>query len=352
MLYPKKIFLLVLVSFSSYTSVGQINTEAIEAYFHIADSLETGKVISEDTWNLFFNMAGNSAFLQKYSRAAPELKRKFRITMEQIYGPSKTDRESNDKDLFRHDIVYLYKNEVDVKNFIKSLQSTHFIDSIYKQAYTFLPKRLQQPVKNLQIYFSAPIVPEAFAKGYTIYLNTAIEHMVSHVKLGSVASHELHHLLLEKLKPKNIPSGNEIPIIIVLNHISREGIADLIDKKYLALLPDTLYSHLLKRGLSKSDSIIIDLNHEIERLGQSTEIKPIFNPKLLRGFTGHIPGYYMAQIIERNGYLDELLTNIENPISFICLYNLAAKRDKTKPASFSDNTIRFLKKIDSKIFSQ
>jgi len=63
--------------------------------------------------------------------------------------------------------------------------------------------------------------------------------------------------------------------------------------------------------------------------------------------SGHIPGYYMANIIDKNGFKEELIAHIEDPFEFVYLYVKAAKKDR-EAYRLSDKTINLIKSIDQK----
>ncbi|WP_316804457.1 DUF5700 domain-containing putative Zn-dependent protease [Pedobacter nototheniae] len=69
---------------------------------------------------------------------------------------------------------------------------------------------------------------------------------------------------------------------------------------------------------------------------------------LMNYSSGHNPGYYMADIIVRNGYRKALIENVQNPFYFIYMYNKAAKKDKNHRQYFQKWQLVFVNlwKID------
>ncbi|HXI00995.1 MAG TPA: DUF5700 domain-containing putative Zn-dependent protease [Sphingobacteriaceae bacterium] len=342
----KNLFFIIAIVLTSFHSYGQVNTDAIESYFKITDSLKAGKKISEDAWNSFFKIEGNAFFLKKTARNSSELMQTFKGKVNQVYNSSDASQLNPGLDLVLRDIIYVKTHETSIKNFVKSFAKGYLIDSMYQESYKYLPKRLQTRVKNLNLVLSAPLAPNASAENETIYTNVAIEHRFYKIKPGAVSTHELHHLLLKRQKFKNPILKHEFHIVFVLSLISREGIADLIDKKYLAQFDDTTYNGLLNKSLVQSDKLVLNISLEIEKLRSNVNQRPNFKLS-----SGHTPGYFMARIIERNGYLNELIEGIDNPFNFIYIYNKAAKKDKGKPTIFADGTIEFLKEIDKRLFN-
>jgi hypothetical protein len=64
--------------------------------------------------------------------------------------------------------------------------------------------------------------------------------------------------------------------------------------------------------------------------------------------SGHNPGYFMADIIVREGYKKLLIENVQDPFYFITLYNKAAKKDKNRPPVFSAVAMRYCKQLKKK----
>ena len=71
---------------------------------------------------------------------------------------------------------------------------------------------------------------------------------------------------------------------------------------------------------------------------------------IIKYFSGHIPGFYMAEVIKRNGYEKPLIEGCENPFNIFYLYNKAAENDPKKPFSYSKETIEYLKNLEKKAY--
>lgn len=107
----------------------------------------------------------------------------------------------------------------------------------------------------------------------------------------------------------------------VLNNILNEGSADMIDKNY-AIAHDNelpMGSKFKDFLLFQADSVLKQIDTSIIKMAQSDG--KIFKTEkeyrdLLRWTSGHCPGYYMANIIVRNGFKKKLLKNIQNHFYF------------------------------------
>jgi hypothetical protein len=123
---------------------------------------------------------------------------------------------------------------------------------------------------------------------------------------------------------------------------------DLIDKKYTALeecpIDLRFYEYFMDSGAFALPLLDTAIIAHIDKTKQITEDDlPNIVP-----MSGHIPGCYMAMVIERNGFKKELISALDNPVHFMLLYNKAAKMDKEKPYCFSDKVITYVKKVEQK----
>ena len=139
----------------------------------------------------------------------------------------------------------------------------------------------------------------------------------------------------------------------MLKSILNEGTADMIDKAYNIAHDEDLpmESRYKDFELFQADSIVEQIDTSLLNMAASqgriykTE-KEYRN--LLRWTSGHCPRYYMTDIIARNGFKKQLLQNIQNPFTFVYLYNKAAKKDKTKPPVLADASIKYIKLLEQK----
>ena len=74
--------------------------------------------------------------------------------------------------------------------------------------------------------------------------------------------------------------------------------------------------------------------------------------EIIKYFSGHIPGFYMAEVIKRNGMEQQLVDPCEDPFSIFKLYNRAAKKDDAKPILFSPEAMDYLNELEKKAFEQ
>lgn len=341
--YFKLIFILLCLGLYK-PAYAQIDMEALDTYWSITDSLKADKDISSYTWNEFFHKKAN-LFFMKAARDSAKFKERIIRNLKLAYMPSqKLNLQSTTPDLFLKHIIYVRDHEDEIKKYAAFVQQGSVIDSMYRLAYQYLPMKYQTRVSDLKIYYSGPLAIDAVASHHEIYINIGIDYITGLGKIGLIGAHELFHLLIPKWGPKKPVGPKHVLLVIFLKELSNEGSADLVDKKYVLLQKkDSIYRPFLEKTLKRSDSLVAMFNKEIELLSKENQTRPKFKPITL---SGHTPGFYMALIIERNGYLPELLDSIDNPFSFIYIYNKAAKKDNTKPPVFSSTSINYLKSIE------
>lgn len=339
------LFLLVLGSKAS----AQVNTEAIDAYWGIAEQLKQDKDPSSQAWEAFFALPGNKLALQ-HRKDLKEARNAIRNAMQLVYMPGKRAQlQATPVDYFLDNILYTRDQEPAIKEHVAFVKEGSMLDSMYKLAYQYLPSHWHRKVKNLKVYYIGPLSPDSRAMEDAFFINAAMEARFFPKRTAYVGAHELHHLLLPQERSYQLTTSEHaryVGVAMLAKSLHREGIADLIDKKYFLLQPgDTLYRPLMEKSLQESDSMIIKLNTELERLATDPN-----KPAQLRAFMsrgGHAPGHYMALVIERNGYLPELLKNIDRPFTFLYIYNKAAQKDEAKPPAFSSTAITFLKRVET-----
>jgi hypothetical protein len=153
----------------------------------------------------------------------------------------------------------------------------------------------------------------------------------------------MHHVLR---KPFGFPTKEKQDegIMYFMSSVLNEGTADMIDKVVNIAHNDELPIGMKYKDfeLFQADSIVAQVDSNLMVM-QKTEGKTFKTEKdyrnLIRWTSGHCPGYYMTDIIARNGYKKQLMNHIQNPFEFIYLYNKAAKKDKEKPYVFNDESI-------------
>jgi hypothetical protein len=343
------IIIISLLGMISFKAPAQVNTDAIDAYWQIVEELKQDRDPSAEVWRTFFDRPGNQLAL-KYHKNPKEKRDSIRRAFQLVYMPGKREQLQNTRvDVFLENIIYTRDHEAAIKDHIAFVkEGPAVVDSMYQAAYRYLPAYRHKRIKGLKIYYIGPLTPDSKALDNAFFINTAIEVRFFPKRRAYVGAHELHHLLLNQQTRYHFTTKDHerfFGIALMAKHLHREGLADLIDKKFMQVQQeDSFYYPLLVNDLQQSDSMITKLNAELERAARSPESQPQVHTLISRG--GHAPGHYMALVIERNGYLPELLKTIYHPFTFLYIYNKAAQKDAQKPAQFSPAAIAFLRRIE------
>ncbi len=348
----KKLFTLILLLSSFQALKAQvIDGTAVVRYFELTDSLKQGKPISSETWKAFLNLEGNRLYIQNMAHSDAFLER-YRKTMEIVYMPENDSilqkRLQNPQQNYLTYAIHQYKaNEQALRKYFASIDSDKnaYLATMYNRCYSMLPKKLQTKRTDATIYFIA-LDNDAVAESGSIILNLWGSYNYDKAKPGILAGHEFYHLLWQPNKYEI--ADKDKSLLCMLNLLMNEGAPDLIDKKFTSSteMPEEMKfgEYMLQIG-KKAMPILDEAIKDIATGSKSYSNKEIRQQVL--SMSGHIPGYYMADIIERNGLREKLVKNIQNPFQFIYLYNQAAKKDKAKPYVFSDQTIAYLKEVEA-----
>lgn len=335
----------------SFTTFGQkLNFDALEKYFSITDSLRQNIPLSQQSWKNLLSNKGIQLYIKNNALDESTLEI-YRKNLEYVYMP-KYDSLLNQrlKNREKYFILWVFNNyklqELELKNYYKKIQTDNaeYVDSLYLNCNQMLPRKMWTKARNTTIYF-IPLMNDAIAEGADLVFTLYGAYHFDKLKYGALGGHEIHHIIR---KNKTTTSIKDKYLYEALTLILNEGSADLIDKKYTALreCPEDLayYEYMMENGKSMLSTLDTSIIAHIDNSKQisKTDLQNIVP------MSGHIPGCYMATIIDRNGLKNELIKNIDDPIKFVILYNKAASLDKDKPYKFSTKTIDYIKKIKRK----
>jgi hypothetical protein len=339
--------ILIFLTFCSAASGQKLNFDAVDRYFSITDSLRQDIPLSVETWNELLAYPGIKLYLENQNLEKSSLDA-YRKNLEFVYMPKYDSilqvRVKDREKYFTAYVINQYKtSEQAFKSYLKHVKAhqSAYLDSIYANCYTMLPKKMQQKALQTTLYFT-PLWNDAVAEGNDIVFTLYCAYHFDQLKYGALGGHEMHHILR---KNKTIADPKDQYLYQALSNLLNEGSADLIDKKLTSNpnCPDDLafYDYLVEVGKSimpNLDSAIINHANKIKQL-EKDDIPAIV------GMSGHLPGCYMASIIEKNGLRNEVVKNVDDPIRFMMTYQKAALKDAEKPFVFSKTTMDYLKRI-------
>lgn len=334
----------------------RFDTESAEKVIKIAELLLSDSVVSDQSWENLFNSNGFENYLI-YSNSTAQ-KRSIRYALETVFDPSHKSRLDSllniphkmDQDFFK---LSLIRNFNDLKhNFEKAkkfLQMTDFNDLMASGdslARAYLPKRVQNSIPELYDAYmivsdpDAKVMENAIVFDLNMALNSGEEGLIK------IIAHEFHHNY-RKLTAKSFKH----PLMIQLNKIHQEGLADLIDKEKPPIQELNLYPQDFidaynsdytntPQKLKKLDSLTSEfLNQSIDSLTFYSHLENYF------GFGGHPNGFYIALKIVEKRNIQVLIDSYDDPIEFIRIYNEVARKSDNDHV-FSSEFIEYLEKIE------
>ncbi|RIJ42331.1 DUF5700 domain-containing putative Zn-dependent protease [Pontibacter oryzae] len=343
--------LILLLTCGHFIQAQTIDATAAVRYFELTDSLRQGKPFSDDLWKSFLSLEGNAQYIQNQAYNEKYLNR-FRKDLEVVYMPQHDsillERLKDPRQHYNTYLIHFYKaNEPQLREYLQNILADKdaYLASLYAETYTMLPKRMHRTKPEATLYFNA-LGNDALANKGNVVLTLWATYMYDKVKYGILGGHELHHLVWQ-MKKYDVKEKDK-SLLLMLGLLLNEGAPDLIDKHYTMAesMPEDMKfgSYMLQLGEAQMPKVDEAIRYIASgtKTYTSQEIK-----QQVIGMSGHIPGFYMADVIERNGLKKKLITNIDNPFEFVYLYNKAAKKDKAKPFLFSNEAITYLKKVES-----
>lgn len=331
----------------------KVDLTSLDAFWKITDRLKQGDTLSRGEWKSFLALEGNKVYIENQGFSEQFLEN-YRKTLQSVYSPKNTIRlRQMMDDKLNNWLAYKINQYKDHEHVLKAyaaqLHNPAYLDSIYRQCWQWLPKRLQVKAPEAKIFIIG-IDNDALVDRNGIVFTLWNAYNQDKLKYGIMGGHELHHMLRRQRSLKaSIPA--EEGILYALQAVLNEGSADMIDKKYsFDPSEEIVYEyHFEEFLLDKPDSIVRQLDMAMQLMSQTkgTTFRTIKQYRSLMNYSsGHNPGYFMADIIVRNGYRKQLIANIQNPFYFVYLYNKAAKRDKRHPPLFSKTAIEFCKELE------
>ena len=332
-----------------------VNIDAVNKYWELTARLRQNLPVTDPMWNDFINMEGNKTYA--HSEFTDKDLAYYRRAIELVYMPANDSllQVNLKKNNWYCLLAKRYKDEEQaLKRYLAdTVLKPSFFNSAYQYVYEYLPVKFQHPVADLHLYYNC-LSNDAVSYPNGLFFSLLSEIDNAKVKSGTLEAHELHHRLRQNIDMDGgrdtAMTARNAGLIWAMNAIPNEGIADMIDKApTLAVAgdPEGIGEWLLDPApgtLQQLDSCIrmmaLDTaNHQSSR----------YYRNLLKNTTGHMPGFYMAGIIVRNGLKKQMIDGEEHPFNFFYTYNKAAGKDASKPFVFSAESMQYLKKLERAI---
>lgn len=348
----KKFFWCFLLIGNAGVCSAQYNLESCYAFWKITDQLQQSVQPTQAAWDSLKLTAG-------YSRMplGGDNWKNFVEKVKLVFAPNASMPIGFEKDPEWVRILTYKQKENELKQYAKDLQDLKLLDSAILQMQLYIPVKHRKNFKAPVIYFVLYNYDGARIPDNTIAVDLLISYDIDRNKGAVFTGHEVFHHAMAYCRVKtkhfkNVPQQYQAAFLAI-NSISEEGTADAIDKDEIlfgkgdCLIRDTLlwmYKNLSAANIMRMDTAL----QQLAEGNTSPYADYNYWSKEIMPAVGHIPGMYMMHVIRRNGYMKQLIQNVDNPFYFFLLYNMAAKKDPEHPPVFSEKSIRFLKWMDGK----
>lgn len=325
-----------------------VNVDAVTRYWEITDGLRQNRPITDAVWRDFLEIPGNKVYARGIF--SDEDLVAYRRAMEVVYMPryDSIRQVRLKKQSWYYVLVNDYKErEVEHRAFIaKVAQSPEAIDLMYRKAYEYLPARNHTKVPNLKIYYEA-LGNDATSQPEGLFYSLRATFDAREVQPGLLEGHEMHHQLRTGRDFGSI-ADDDLGLLEIMASTQSEGLADLIDKPATLALPGD--SHGIREwALDPAPAFLHKLDSTVQaRARGGAPASGRYYRRLSNGSNGHVPGFFMARTIQRNGYLKPLIESADDFFAFFYLYQKAAKKDKEHAPVFSDAAMRYLRALEAR----
>jgi len=357
----QKIGVSILFFLSGYQQVlaQKFNTDAITKFWEVVDQIEKDRPLTDSLWNAYYTLYGNKTYIEKNRDAVQAAE--HRKYLEMIFRPSTSDSiaelektNQNTSDDILKNLLYIKSNERGLRQYTAQIISGEYLGKCIALAKRNLPSKVNPLPEDLTIYINA-MTFDAAVQPPDMYFGLSIIYEFDRFQMGAIAAHEFDHQLRVNKEIASKVTYADSTSFSIVNQINNEGTADMIDKTIALTYRTTLYD-----AESLLHWLFDDVTHVIAALDSGFLLNAKAGPDRLsyRDFrkitlysSGHIPGFYMANIIARNGGKQQLISHCDNPFHIFFLYNKLAKQDKEHPPMFSEATMAYLRVLEKRVYA-
>lgn len=339
----QKLTIVIFLLLESYFAVSaqyenfkqKVFTGSAEVFLSLGQDIHSGRATAKQDWEKLFSTMGYTKYLN--NPKGEMIKRELKEAMLLAFDPDRIAEAdsilkhpatiTNMPLVLRQNICRLARKREEADSF---LLHTDFLTLLYRaneKTKKYLPERAWSSNPLLNDLFLIATIPDASVRDHAIFLDLNLALSMQEEELVDLFAHEFFHNYREMAYQGS--SGDSF--LNAFNLFQNEGIADLIDKKrnddkIMQFFGDEFvkaYKEELANApntLARIDSLSIAFD---PNTSQDGEYKPVADLVL---FGGHPVGYYMASLIQEQGYMRELIDNYDNPVVFATLYNQAARK--------------------------
>ena len=330
-----------------------VDTEPIELYLALTNSIKKKGNPDETCLRKYFSNPTVTFFKQRPNFDSL----KFINSLIAIYTGKTSELQDNDKDS-DFDLMLKYKeNESIIEKGILRVKTADINGMVNKRLKPFYPSDFNIASQSLHFIYLFLDEGNGGIPGYVF--NSALQTAwLGNEDIDIISAHEAYHsitnsIFLNKFMHvfEGLPNdtlANSQNLLMYLEIVAEEGIADLIDKDILSSKNSPLSKQikiLTQNEQHRAEDKIRQLDSLLRNDKQTLNFLDLRNI-LENG--GHIPGRYMAKKIKIANLLNEYISETGNPFKFIYLYNEAVK-DQVATPRFSETSISNLKMLEKKL---
>lgn len=353
--YLQVVYFITLISSAVYSQT--IDDKGLNIFWNITEKLEAEEAVSEKAWQSLWKSKGYNSWMASergqnifYNYYSLIHNPKFKDSLHAEIERSKGYRLT----MFNHMIAAKEKKEI-LKTFTKKLKTSNILNEGKEIVKKHLPTTFNIDNDSTDIALMI-FQPDAFALPEdNVIVMDALFAFKEGDRLKWLVAHELHHVYVlnhfSKLKQLDV-KHTYFPLINSISKLRLEGTADLIDKTPLFTKKNKneyetryiTYYNNSNEYLKKIDSLLIKLTEKgethVEEYGKQIRQQVKYG--------GHPLGLYMAKAIKSNLSKDKLFSCLENPFTFITLYNEVARKFPDKYYVISRHSMNYLKRLEDR----
>ena len=359
-----KIFLIILLFLSAIINLSlaqNIDLSSVDAFFNVTSTLREGKKVSEEQWRnfdssmvykIYANRENKTVIITIKTSINIAFGKDARNLKDSILNISQEEMNNNKVLMFKKLVLNNYldinENYDAIKKFRETYDFNALIEKSKQRLSSFLNTPLDSSVSFSPVYFFF-VNADGKAKEDVIYIDLNLVYKITEQQRIDFFAHEFFHNYREHFE--NHDFNYKCDLNNVIDMISNEGIADLIDKtdgyeKYyteIIGLPDMV--KLMVKLYNQADKDLERFQNSVIKYSKNeiSEDELIDDVIEIVKINGHPMGAFMANQIVKAGYKDEMIKEFYNPYRFYYLYNKVAKKNNT--FQFSDEFMAYLESI-------
>lgn len=320
----------------------RVDISCVRSFFEIADFLSEDLIPPDSLWR---QLAGTSGYqlLGMY-----DLPRKIALALmpsnkrmrDSLYGSSTADME-----VLRH-----LQRAAALKRTLLRLADSVSASSVLRiargNALSLLPRNAMNGAMPVVAF--CVFQPEAIARQHGVVVDLLYARDVG---VTSVLSHEIHHVLVERITTMRRADAAAVdaPLVNALFQLRNEGLADMLDKRYPIdhELFGTEYASEYDAAYRGTPQTMVEFDSLLSRVNAGSSMSAYRAIAELFPMNGHPNGAHIARAIIATFGVDSLIPAMQNPVALLRTYNAArAVRGEVPP--LSDRSLEVLGLLERK----